>query len=115
MLSQELNRHIVVRTAKTFPSPSSAECSGWVFSLFCVCTKLVRASRFRHYTCHPPIFIMQTEVTYQIRNAYFKEQRLFSQKQIRGENKNFDIQAKGQGHTEVLNVCNTSPHGETLM
>ena len=58
---------------------------------------------------------MLTEVICQIRNAYSKEQRLFSQKQIHGENINFDIQVKGQGHTEVLNVCNTSPHGDTLM
>ena len=58
---------------------------------------------------------MLTEVTFQIRNAYSREQRLFSQKQIHGENINFDIHAKGQGHTEVLNVCNTSPHGDALM
>ena len=58
---------------------------------------------------------MLTEVICQIRNAYSKEQRLFSQKQIHDENINLDIQVKGQGHTEVLNVCNTSPHGDTLM
>ena len=28
---------------------------------------------------------------------------------------NFDIEVKGQGHTEFMNVRNTSYHGDTLM
>ena len=32
-----------------------------------------------------------------------------------GENTNFDIEVKGQGHTEVRNVRNTLYHGDTLM
>ena len=31
-----------------------------------------------------------------------------------GENTNFDIEVKGQGHTAVRNVRNTLYHGETL-
>ena len=28
---------------------------------------------------------------------------------------NFDIEVKGQGHTEFMNVCDTSYHSDTLM
>ena len=34
--------------------------------------------------------------------------------QIHCENINFDIEVKGQGHTEFMNVCDTSYHGDTL-
>ena len=30
-----------------------------------------------------------------------------AQTQIRGDKYNFDIEVKGQGHTEVMNVCET--------
>ena len=30
-------------------------------------------------------------------------------------NYNFDIKFKGQGHKEVMNVCDTLSHGGTLM
>ena len=37
------------------------------------------------------------------------------QTQIHGENKNSDIEVKVQGHTELMNICDTSYHGDTLM
>ena len=47
--------------------------------------------------------------------AYVKEQRRSYQYQIHGENINFDIEAKGQGHAEVMKLCDTSSYGDTLM
>ena len=38
-----------------------------------------------------------------------------AQTQIRGDKYNFDIEVKGQGHTEVMNVCDTLSHGDTLV
>ena len=37
------------------------------------------------------------------------------QTQIHGEKNNFDIEAKGQGHTDVMNVCDTLSLSKTLM
>ena len=41
-----------------------------------------------------------------------KEQRGSYQSQIHDEN--FDIEVKGQGHTEIINVCDTLYHGDKL-
>ena len=43
-----------------------------------------------------------------------KEQRRFCQTQIHIGKYNFDIGVKGQSHTEVMNVRDTSYHGDTL-
>ena len=42
---------------------------------------------------------------------YVRERRRSFQTQIHGENINFDIEVKGQGHTEVINVRYTLYHG----
>ena len=47
--------------------------------------------------------------------AYVKEQDNLAQKQILGENINFDIKVKSQGHIEVMNACDTLSHSDTLI
>ena len=47
----------------------------------------------------------------QIQDAYVKEQR-WSNSWLKN---NFDIEVKGQSHTEVMNVCDTLSHGDTLI
>ena len=42
--------------------------------------------------------------------AYVKEQSKFMVKIY-----NFDIEAKGQGHTEIMKICYTLSNGDTLM
>ena len=45
--------------------------------------------------------------------AYVKEQDILPDSNSWGKY-NFDIEVKGQGHTEFMNVCHTSYHGDTL-
>ena len=47
--------------------------------------------------------------------AYAKEQRRYCPDTNSLLKYNFDIEAKGQGHTEVVNAFDTSSHGNTLI
>ena len=45
--------------------------------------------------------------------AYVKEQKHITRLKSMGKY-NFDIEVKGQGHTEFMNVPDTSYHGDTV-
>ena len=47
--------------------------------------------------------------------VYVKEQRHFARLKFKVKIYNFDIEVKVQGHTDFMNVCDTSYHGDTLM
>ena len=44
-----------------------------------------------------------------------KSKDYLAKTQFQFENINFDIEVKNQGYIEVMNICNTSSHGDTIM